>query len=624
MKTPAFNQRPRKTPSIPAATAALAALLAMPANRSLGQTRAESLELPGGQRTAGRLTGDARTGFGFIPADGSAPRSLEPGSVVHCNGAGPDSLANTPPFRVLIGEALRLSGSLRGISPKAVRLDVSWQSGEVTLSRPGAQAVIQRTGEARVLVDGFEALDATRWSISGKPVLVEDPHLSGRRSLRLPAGGASLVHRLEDPLVAGRFDLAFLDDGSVVAGQQWSIELTCHGPSGASVWRVVLGWSEESLAVESPSGPTLAVQRLARTPGWHRFSLKFGPDQTEISVDGKELAHGKGPEGPLTAVRLASSAGAPGSKPPGSSPAPPAGHIDDLQLIRFAEPPASLELDVAQDEVRSIVGDQLYGVLARADGERLIMTAQDEAVSLPWSEVSGVYFRRLPAAGTPVEGLLVRAQWRSAPGDDPDNLDFAEGALTSLSDTAVTLATPYSGTLTIPRGHLRALFVLGHGRRLVIDPAAHHLGDEMSTRAPALDPPQPEGDLLLRTIELAENPSRAALLVLDVVQVVGENNDEQWSPRVRAGELRTYILVNGQRVDYLNRYIKTKNMEASERVAIPIPVGLLRAGKNTVGLQLTPTNDESRRLDDQGVLQIALEFPSAPRRDVQPGQPGPP
>jgi len=614
IKTPARTMR-----VIVAATAACAVILAVPANRVRAQSRVESLERPGGLRVQGRLTGNARTGFGFIPSDAASTRALEPGSVVHFNGSGPDALANTPPFRVLVGDALRLSGSLRGITRTTIRLGVSWQAGEVRLPRPGVQAVVQRPGEARVLADGFETLDGSRWSLSGNPSLVEQPHLSDRRSLRLPAGGASLVHRLEEPLATGRFDLAFLDDGSVVAGQQWFIELTYQGLTGKSVWRVVLGWSEESLAVESPSGPTLAVQRLARTPGWHRLALRFGPDQTEISVDGKELAHGKGPEGPLTTIRLASSTEAPGSGAKGTPPK--AGYFDDLQLIRFAEPPASLELDVAQDEARLVVGDQLYGDIGQADGDRLKMTVLGESISLLWSEVAGVYFRRSPAAGTPVEGLLVRVQWRSAPGEDPDNLDFAEGALTALSDKVLTLATPYSGILSIPREHLHALVVLGQGRRLLIDPAAHHLGDEISTNRPPLDPPQPEGALLERTIELAEVPDRPAFLVLDVIQVVSETGDDQFSKRVRDGELRTYAVVNGRRVDYLNRYIKTSN-DTTERIAIPIPAGLLHLGKNTVRLELTPTAD--KLLDDLGVLQIALEFTSMPNRDVQPSQPGPP
>ena len=279
-------------------------LVAITGSSAFSQTRVESLERPDGKRLTGRLAGDRRTGFGFISSESSAPIALEIGSTIHFNGSGPTSLISVPPFRVLIGESLRLTGSLRSITAKGVQLGLSWQARDVTIPRPGIQAIVQRRGESRVLVDGFESLDTTHWSSSGKPEIVTEPHLADKHCLRLSAGG-SLVHTLSEPMATGRFDVAFHDDGAVVAGQQWSIELTFQGLSGVSVVRVVLGWSEESLAVESPSG--LAVQRLARTPGWHRFSLRFGPAQTEASVDGKELAHGKGPDGPLVAIRLASS-----------------------------------------------------------------------------------------------------------------------------------------------------------------------------------------------------------------------------------------------------------------------------------------------------------------------------
>ncbi len=274
-----------------------------------------------------------------------------------------------------------------------MRLGAGWQADEIALLRPGVQAIVQRPGEARVLVDGFETIDNGRWLVAGKPEIVEKPHLSGGHSLRLPASGASLSHRLDEPLPAGRLDLAFLDDGAVVAGQQWFLELTFNGTSGAAVVRIALGWSEESLAVESPNGPAMAVQRLARTPGWHRFSLRFGPEQTEIAVDGKELAHGKGPDGPLTSIRLSSSGSSRGADPAQG----PAGHLDDLQLIRFAEPPASLEIDISQDEARLVVGDQLYGEIRQADGERVEITVDGEPVALPWSDVVGRLFS--PGAG---------------------------------------------------------------------------------------------------------------------------------------------------------------------------------------------------------------------------------
>jgi hypothetical protein len=590
-------------------------VVTLAAGLARAQTQVESLERADGQRLTGRLAGDRRTGFGFISSQSPTPLALEIGSTVHFSGSGPTSLISAPPFRVLIGESLRLTGSLRSITEKGVRLGLTWQTGEVTIPRPGVQAIVQRHGESRVLVDGFETLDATRWSITGKPELVAEPHLTDTHSLRLPTGGGALVHTLSEPIATGRFDVAFHDDGAVVAGQQWSIELTFHGASGLSIVRVVLGWSEESLAVESPSG--LAVQRLARTPGWHRFSLRFGPTQTEASVDGKELAHGKGPDGALVTIRFASST--PGQKTLSKGLA----HIDDLQLIRFAEPPESLELDITQDEARLVVGDQLFGTIRQADAERVSMTVDKEPVSLSWSDVAGVYFRRAPATSAMVEGLLVRAEWRSAPGDDPENTDFAEGALTSVSEQAIAIATPYAGVLSIPLPLVRKLVVQGHGRRIVVDPAAHHLGDEFSKTNP-LDPPQPEGGVLVRTLELTEVPDGSCFLVMDVVQLVGEHSEPDFSYRIRHGELRTYVAVNGKRIDYLNRYLRTNNL-ATERIAIPIPAGVFHTGRNTIRLDLTGIANDEKQLDDFGLLQLAVEYRSTTRLVPQtPHEPGHP
>jgi hypothetical protein len=593
-----------------------------PIGEVLAQRRLETLERPGGQRVPGSLAGDARGGFSFQPSNGSSPNSLEPGSVIHVDGPNPDVLASPAPFRVLAGEALRLSGVVRGISPSELRLGVNWQSQELTLMRPGVQAVIQRPGEARLLVDGFETVDRSRWSIDGKVQIVTDPHLSERHSVRMPAGGASLLHRLEEPLGAGRLELAFFDTGTVVAGQKWFAELAFQGSTGLQVVRSVLGWSEESMAVESPNGPSLSIQRLARTPGWHRFAVLFGPEQSEISVDGKELAHGKGPDGPLVSIRLGSAVPAQGPAAESPKGGMPSGHFDDLQLIRFAEPPASLEIDVTQDEARMVVGDQLFGAITSGDGERVKMIVEGDSISLSWSDVAGLYFRRAPAAGAVVEGLLARVEWRSTAGDQAANFDFAEGAIVSLSDKTATLATPYSGVLAVPRELIRKIVVFGQGRRFVIDPAAHHMGDEVSQSAPVLDPPQPEGGILERNFELTEVPDRPWFVVLDVVEVVGETSDPIWSPRVRAGELRTYVSLNGQRIDYVNRHIKTQN-KTPERVSIPIPAGLLQRGKNTLRIELTSAS-RSKELDDLGILQIALEYSTAAARSVPTVKPGPP
>jgi hypothetical protein len=568
-----------------------------------GRSPRESLQREGRALVAGKLVVDRAGALVFAGvADGAGdPITLEPGAVVTfpTEESRPSSLL--PLFHVLIGESARISGQLRSIGEHAVGLAVPWQSAEVRVSRPGVQAVVQRPGEARVFVEEFRRIDPERWAISGKPELVPDPDDRTRPGgVKLPAAGASLVRRIDEPPIAGRLELSFRDEGRVVAGRQWTLDLVFRGANGPATLRIVLGWTEESLAVESPDGPSLPVQRLARTAGKHRLAIRFGPDRLDLSVDSKELAYGRGPAGPLESIRIATGPAGAGEPPPGL-----AGLVREVQLVRFAEPPASLEVDPSQDEARLVLGDQLYGRIREADAERVAIVVEDRPVLLDWGDVAGLHFRRSPAAGTPVEGALARVEWLAAPGAPPRELDFAEGAVAALSDAAITLATPYAGTLTIPRDRLVQLRVLDHGWFQVIDPASHHLGDNISSNPPLLDPPLPEGGLLDRSFDLREVAPAPAFLVLDVVQAVGETAGTPYSNLVQKGELRTYVAINGRRVDYLNRFITTTN-ETPERVRIPIPPGLLRPGRNTFRIEQTGTKNSPGELDDLGILQIGV------------------
>ncbi len=562
----------------------------------------ETLVRPDGQRVAGRLKGDVLKGFSFVPAASASPLDLEPGSLVIFDGPESDPTAAYPPFRVELGLGQRLSGRLAMVDERFVRLIDTSAGGPVTVARPGVRAVIQRPGEVLVFQDGFETIDGTRWTEVGDPDLVERPRAAGAHSLRIPAGGTSVTCPLREPVGSGRLDIAFHDDGAVAEGQQWFVDLLFRGAAGAETVRAVLGWAEESLTVESPSGPALAVQRLARKIGWHRLSLRFGPAQTQVAVDGNDLAHGKGPNGPLVEIHLASYVS-------GKTAAPEklAGTFDDLRLVRFTEPIGDLEIDASQDEVRLAGGDQLFGTIGAADSDRVRLKVDDKVVGLAWSEVSGLYFRRAARQSAAVEGLLVRLEWRAASGGDPSDLDAVEGALTAVSETALTLATPYAGTLVLPRDRRRSLRVQGSGRRIVIDSTAHHLGDNISTIPPLIDPPQPEGGVLERFVDLAEVPARPAALVLDVVQVVGEASGLQFSSLVQKGQLRTNVTINGQPVDYLNRHITSKN-ETPERIRLSIPAGRLRPGRNLIRFEQTGIANDPTYLDDLGLLGIALEF----------------
>lgn len=574
-------------------------------------SRREFLEAGGDSHRAGRLASDPARGPTFVPDGGGAPIVLEAGMTIHFEGPGPEPASGMPPFRIELGLGQRISGRLAGVTGGDVSFIEAHGDGKRSVVRAGVHSVVQRPGESLVLDEGFEALETSRWTVAGAASIDNETKIVGAGSARIPAGGSALTYKVADPYGSGRFEAAFHDSGATVPGEQWSVELTFRGQAGRETVRAVLGWSEESLIVESPGGPALAVQRLARKPGWRRLGIQFGPDRTEVSVDGDELAHGKGLGGPLVEVRIGSLAEGKPAQPQGL-----AGHIDDLRLVRFNEPSGSLEIDATQDEVRLSTGDQLFGRVRSADAECVNLLIDGADLTLPWSNVSGLYFRRASAPGAWVSGTLARVEWRVAPGEDPRDTDILEGALTGVSSTSLTFETPYSGILTVSRPRVTSLRILGRGARLVIDPAAHHLGDEITTIPPFLDPPQPEGGVLERSFELAKPPDRPAFLVLDVIQVVGESPELPFSSLVKKGELRTNVKLNGSPFDYLNRYITTKN-ETRERIRLPIPKGLLRAGKNIIRLEQTGIASDPNFLDDLGILCIALELdadePGSPR-----------
>lgn len=562
--------------------------------------RGETLTPPDGQRIAGRLVAEGAR-VRFQPEKGAKDVPLEAGSVITFQPTSPAVAPGTPPFRLELGLDQRISGRLGTIDREAVRL-VDGPGGPITVARTGLCGVVQRPGEAQVFQDGFESLDEPQWTGVGEPLLDEEPRLVGQHSLRISAGGTALTHRLNEPLTGGKLDVAFHDNGEVAPGHQWFVDLLFRGKTGPESLRAVLGWSEETLALESSGGMALAVQRLVRKPGWHRLSVRFSPDRTEVAVDGDELAHGRGPTGPLIEIRLASYVSGKAAAPAGL-----AGHLDDLRLTRFAEPAASIEIDPNQDEARLTSGDQLFGVLRSADASRAVMSVLGRDVTLSWGEVSGLYFRRAPEPGRPVEGLLVRVSWRAVPGGGSSDLDQIEGALVGVSDATLNVSTPCAGTLAIPRERVARLAVLGRGKRIVIDPTAHHLGNQLSKTPPVLDPPQPENGALVRSFTLEEVPATPAHLALDVVQVIGEASGGSFAQEVRAGALRTNVKLNGKLVDYLNRHITSSN-ESPERVRLSVPAGLLRAGKNEVRIEQTGRADEPEEVDDMGVLGVAIEF----------------
>lgn len=572
--------------------------------------RPDTAELIDGTRAAGRLQSD-RSGVVFLAEGGPAPIPWDRIRRIEFDGRGPEPSTAPAPFRVDLGSGYRLSGRFLRLDAASARLDGGAGRGVWTISRAGITAIAQRPGEVQILREGFEALDEARWSATGEPEVAAGRHLAGEKALRLPAGGASVTTRLPTPLGSGRLDLAFWDAGERVAGQRWFVDLTFRARnSDLSTLRVVPGWSEETSAVETPGGPALKVQPLERGAGWHRLSIRFEDERSAVAIDGDDLAHGRGFGGPLQEIRIATEATGAVQPPEGL-----AAVVDDLRLVRLVAPSGRFEVDPSQDEVRLVTGDQLFGAVPSADAEGVRLLLDDRPMAWNWSEVASLHTRRGPVSSPRIEGLWVEAEWRTAPGDDPRDIDRVEAVLAGADGEALLLDVPYAGRVRVPRDLMTRAAVQGRGARVILDPHAHHLGDRVS---PDLDPPRAEAAPVTIPFTLADVPSGAASLLIDAVQVIGEEGTPDYSDLVKRGQLRTTASINERRIDDLNGHVLSRN-EAPERLRLAIPPGVLKPGENRLRLDQIGTKDDPNLRDNLGILRLSIEFAPANR----PGGSGP-
>jgi hypothetical protein len=589
----------------------LALAAAGPARARAGET-AETRE---GTSVAGRLEGDARSGFTFRPEAGGAGMPLSALRAVRFAPAAPDPAQPAPPVQVDLGHVGRVGGSLVALDADALRLGGGPGGASLAIARGGVRAVRQRPGEAQVLAEAFDSLRESTWSRVGTPeVVAEGP--DGRPCLRLPSGGAAVTHRLEAPLWSGRLRVAFRDDDARRPGQRWFVDLTFRGPEGLETIQVVPGWEGDTLAVRSRGdGPALAVQPLARAAGWHVLTARFGPGGTDIAVDGDELAHGDAPGGPLVELRLATETRR------GFEPDPAlAARLADLRLVRLATPSGPPEIDPSQDEARLLTGDQLFGAIEAADRDGVRLRIAGGATVLPWSEVAGIYLRRdaAPVPAATLAGTWVRLAWQPPGSASPADHNVVEGVLEAADGATLRLNVPYVGVLAVPRAQVLELVPLGARRRLVLDAAAHHLGRSF---VPDLDPPQPGGASWSVAFDV-DDPAAFDTLAFDVVQLVGVEGNLDFSPRVRKGELLTRVLVNGREVDTLNRHVTGPN-DTPERIRIALPPGVLKNGPNALRLELSGLAGDPETVDNFGLLGAALEGPAGGATAPPPEAPRP-
>jgi hypothetical protein len=271
-----------------------------------------------------------------------------------------------------------------------------------------------------------------------------------------------------------------------------------------------------------------------------------------------------------------------------------------ISLVQAVEPLPRPPGDPTQDEVWLPDGDQLFGRLTRVEDRAVTLEGRFGKRELAWGELRGLFPRRQVEPPATTEGEHVRLRFAGGAAAETDTL---EGVVRALDDSHLTLRHPLLGDVKLERDRLRELRWLFHGRRIELDNAPHHLGDRDRLVA-GLQPPRAEGPSLRWTVRLEAVP-QTAYLVVDVLRLKGQGDGI--GPALELGELRTELLVNGERVDYLNRHVDRASPEP-RRLHLAVPGRLLRAGDNVLELRQTPGHD-SERHEDCGVAGLCLELP---------------
>jgi hypothetical protein len=416
--------------------------------------------------------------------------------------------------------------------------------------------------------------------VTGRPTLSEDG-----AAVALGSVGQDLVCTPPAPVAAGRLGVNFEEQGRP-AGARWTLAALFH--NGGQSRRLVVTVAGAGDHFEVDAGGLAGVsRRVARSPGWHRLVLRFTPRSLRVTCDDDVLWYNldEGPGGTLRRVILSC------AKAPAEADTP-RGAVAwaEFGLERAVDESPRPPADAEQDAVRLADGDELFGRVLRADRRAVEIEGRFGKRSLSWADVQGCSFRRETVPPRTTEGEHVRVRLRSGLCPEADEL---EGVVTGLDERRLTLRHALLGDLAIERARLQELRPLFHGKRIELDAGPHHLGPRGQV-LPGLRPAHAEGLSWRGSFRLDAVPAEARL----VVHVLGLSG---------AGGARTEVVVNGRRVDYLNRQVDRAE-SGPRRLAVPLPRDALRSGDNAVEL-LQTADPSSGRPGHCVVSGLALEIP---------------
>lgn len=470
------------------------------------------------------------------------------------------------------------------------------------------EAISVPSGEAEWIAESFETetplsghVDEqarSQWNIDTNVAA------SGHCSLRLVSGLQPLSVAIAATAKSARVQFWFRTERSVsvVSGGRMSFDLVNPVDASNATHTLALQLVGTRLAVvERPHFPARwTTQTVELAQGWHCLTAVTSPHQVLCFVDESLLAASTESGASFRSIRLAASDGF---------------WIDDLLVShrideRSAVSGRSLDED---DVVVTQSGDEYFGHLDRLDQHAVGVTGGAGAMTLPWSRIAAVRFRRAeqPVREIPESliGVVARIDWQSfvdRPELDADRLTVT---ITAITRETLLVAHPWLGEFLIPWRDVRRIEPLFVGRSQLLEARCIHLGE--SLRAD-FGRPLPDGTTWHCEFDLKTEPLNNVWFSLDVADL--EPSGPETPPGspflnpLRAGWLVTEVFVNGQSVGDLNRLARFKASRGKpDRLRCPLPRDALRFGTNTLELRQRPLTERGSDYDDCEVANLRLE-----------------
>lgn len=282
--------------------------------------------------------------------------------------------------------------------------------------------------------------------------------------------------------------------------------------------------------------------------------------------------------------------------------------IDDVVVREYQSDAAAWRGSPRHTETLDVItlanGDQLFGTIAAADVlSPVILNGEQGRWTGDWSEVVRIDFarRQLPAQClSPVTG----GRWDAV--SIPNQA--SPFSLRNLQSRGPTVHHPWLGQLAWPGAFPIKVSPVAWGEFRWLEPDRRHLGDELRED---LSPVIPIGTSLGGEIAFASPPVGQAWLVLDASELEPSGPatppTQPFLDTLRGGGLRTELFINDTLVTDLNWYLQVRSpVSHPERIWIPIPQSVWRAGRNSWSVRQQPLPPTCREFDDAEIGRIGL------------------